>query len=146
MGAGNKCLRRVHLSSAKFGRNLDRVPRCFFGPRQQSFRTHELTIPGKLPPRSGRNMEDRYLSDGLRGLYQDLSSLSSQPLQNVDRLCLELETQIEDFKRLLDKPTKNNASRQAVLSGKSTCTSILKSGMLSPPFCKYVALTCSDAV
>lgn len=85
-------------------------------------------------------MEDRYLSDGLRGLYQDLSSLSSQPLQNVDRLCLELETQIEDFKRLLDKPTKNNASRQAVLSGKSTCTNFLKSGCSLP----LLQVCCAD--
>lgn len=63
-------------------------------------------------------MEDKGLADGLRGLYQDLSSLSTLSLLNVERLCVELETQIEDFRRLLDKRTKTNASRQAVLSGK----------------------------
>lgn len=56
--------------------------------------------------------------NGLRGLYQDLSALSNSQLPNVDRLCFELETHIQDFRKLLDKPAKNNASRQAVLSGK----------------------------
>jgi hypothetical protein len=56
--------------------------------------------------------------NGLRGLYQDLCALSSSQLPNVDRLCFELETHIQDFRKLLDKPAKNNASRQAVLSGK----------------------------
>lgn len=56
--------------------------------------------------------------NGLRGLYQDLSALSNSQLPNVDRLCFELEIHIQDFRKLLDKPAKNNASRQAVLSGK----------------------------
>jgi nuclear pore complex protein Nup205 len=60
------------------------------------------------------------IRDGLRGLYQDLSAISDGNLHNVDRLCLELETHIQDFRKLLDKPAKNNASRQAVLSGEST--------------------------
>ncbi|KAJ5424195.1 Protein of unknown function DUF3414 [Penicillium cf. griseofulvum] len=54
--------------------------------------------------------------NGLRGLYQDLCALSNSQLPNVDRLCFELETHIQDFRKLLDKPAKNNASRQAVLS------------------------------
>lgn len=56
----------------------------------------------------------------LRGLYQDLSAVSEGHLDNVERLCFELETHIQDFRKLLDKPAKNNASRQAVLSGEST--------------------------
>jgi nuclear pore complex protein Nup205 len=60
------------------------------------------------------------IRNGLRGLYQDLSAISDGNLSNVDRLCLELETHIQDFRKLLDKPAKNNASRQAVLSGEST--------------------------
>ncbi|RAL14630.1 cullin-4B [Aspergillus homomorphus CBS 101889] len=56
----------------------------------------------------------------LRGLNQDLQSLSATFVVNIERLRVELETHIEDFKKLLDKPTKNNTSRQAVLSGKVT--------------------------
>ncbi|KAL4795958.1 hypothetical protein BDV19DRAFT_378449 [Aspergillus venezuelensis] len=55
---------------------------------------------------------------GLRGLYQDLSALSDTPFMNIERLRVELEAHIHDFRTLLDKPTKSNASRQTVLSGK----------------------------
>ncbi|RAK99479.1 cullin-4B [Aspergillus ibericus CBS 121593] len=65
-------------------------------------------------------MEDRDLATGLRGLYQDLSALSASSFVNIDRLRIELEAHIDDFKKLLDKPAKNNSSRQAVLSGKIT--------------------------
>jgi len=63
-------------------------------------------------------MEERESLVGLRGLYQDLSALSDSSLVNIDRLRVELETHIDDFRKLLDKPAKNNASRQAVMSGK----------------------------
>jgi nuclear pore complex protein Nup205 len=62
-------------------------------------------------------MGDRDTLAGLRGLYQDLSSLSDSSFVNIDRLRFELESHIDDFRKLLDKPAKNNASRQAVLSG-----------------------------
>lgn len=55
---------------------------------------------------------------GLRGLFQDLSALSSSSIVNIERLRVELESHIEDFRKLIDKPSKSNASRQAVLSGK----------------------------
>ncbi|KJF61357.1 nuclear pore complex subunit [Coccidioides immitis RS] len=58
--------------------------------------------------------------DGLRGLYQDLSALSRNALPNVDRLVLELQATVGDFRKLLDKDPKKNESRQAVLSGKIT--------------------------
>lgn len=54
---------------------------------------------------------------GLRGLYQDLSAVSDASFGNIERLCLQLETHMDDFRKLLDKPAKNNASRQSVLSG-----------------------------
>lgn len=54
---------------------------------------------------------------GLRGLYQDLSSLSDSSLEKVERLRNELDAHIDDFRKLLDKPAKNNASRQSILSG-----------------------------
>jgi nuclear pore complex protein Nup205 len=63
-------------------------------------------------------MEDGDTLVGLRGLYQDLSALSDSSFVNIERLRVELETHIEDFKKLLDKPSKNNTSRQAVLSGR----------------------------
>ena len=64
-------------------------------------------------------MEDRDTATGLRGLYQDLSALSASSFVNIERLRIELEAHIDDFKKLLDKPAKNNTSRQAVLSGES---------------------------
>lgn len=63
-------------------------------------------------------MADSEDTTRLRGLYQDLSSLSDSSLANIDRLCLELEASIHDFRKLLDKPAKSNESRQKVLSGK----------------------------
>ncbi|KAF5864788.1 hypothetical protein ETB97_006325 [Aspergillus alliaceus] len=65
-------------------------------------------------------MGDRDTLAGLRGLYQDLSSLTDSSLVNIDRLRVELEAHIDDFRKLLDRAPKNNASRQAVLSGKIT--------------------------
>ncbi|EAW13129.1 nuclear pore complex Nup192/Nup205 family protein [Aspergillus clavatus NRRL 1] len=65
-------------------------------------------------------MEGRDTLAGLRGLYQDLSALSDSSFVNIERLRIELEAHIEDFRKLLDKPTKNNTSRQTVLSGKIT--------------------------
>ncbi|KAE8350978.1 cullin-4B [Aspergillus coremiiformis] len=65
-------------------------------------------------------MGDRDTLAGLRGLYQDLSSLTDSSFVNIDRLRVELEAHIDDFRKLLDRPPKSNASRQAVLSGKIT--------------------------
>jgi nuclear pore complex protein Nup205 len=63
-------------------------------------------------------MDDNSMVGDLRGLYQDLSTISEWSIPNIDRLRIELEAHIEDFRKLLDKLTKNNTSRQAVLSGK----------------------------
>ncbi|EZG11249.1 hypothetical protein H106_00024 [Trichophyton rubrum CBS 735.88] len=63
-------------------------------------------------------MEGDESSSNLRGLYQDLSALSRFALPNAERLVAELEATLEDFRRLLDKPAKNNDSRKTVLSGK----------------------------
>lgn len=56
--------------------------------------------------------------EDLRGLYHDLDAISKSPIPNIDRLRIDLEAHIQDFRKLLDKPPKNNTSRQAVLSGK----------------------------
>lgn len=62
-------------------------------------------------------MEGPDILDGFRGLFQDLSALSSSAVVNIERLRVQLEAHIEDFRKLLDRPTKNNASRQALISG-----------------------------
>ncbi|KAI9758701.1 MAG: hypothetical protein M4579_002876 [Chaenotheca gracillima] len=53
----------------------------------------------------------------VRGLFQDLLAFSESQITNVERLALQLEARIEDFRNLLDKPAKNEKSRQAVNSG-----------------------------
>lgn len=57
--------------------------------------------------------------EGLRGIHLDLIALSEDRLPIVERLWVELEARIEDFRRLLDKVSKNDASRQALSSGKT---------------------------
>lgn len=75
----------------------------------------------------------------LRGLYQDLSAITDSSFLNVERLILELETHIEDFQKLLDKPAKSNASRQAVLSGKKSLSSVAQSACLFQQFSLIIA-------
>ncbi|EED22944.1 nuclear pore complex subunit Nup192, putative [Talaromyces stipitatus ATCC 10500] len=55
---------------------------------------------------------------GLRGLFQDLSAITEPSMVNIERLCFELESHLQDFRTLLDKPSKNDNSRKSVLSGK----------------------------
>lgn len=76
-----------------------------------------LSFPSHFPcPRAAmEDLHDNLAS--LRGLYQDLSAASDGSLVAIDRLCMELETHIEDFRKLLDRPAKSNASRQTVVSG-----------------------------
>ncbi|KAI5292612.1 hypothetical protein KEM52_006217 [Ascosphaera acerosa] len=56
--------------------------------------------------------------DTLRGLFQDLKSLSQATLPNLERLVLTLEATLGDFRNLLDKPLKSDASRKQIASGK----------------------------
>lgn len=53
----------------------------------------------------------------LRDLYEDLLAFSETRLVNVHRLWLELESSVQEFRTLLDKPAKSNASRQSLNSG-----------------------------
>ncbi|MCJ1247313.1 hypothetical protein MMC30_004527 [Trapelia coarctata] len=55
--------------------------------------------------------------DALRELHQDLVDLSNSRLPVIDGLLINLESNIESFRKLLDKPSKNDASRKAVSSG-----------------------------
>lgn len=55
---------------------------------------------------------------GLQGLYQDLVDLDQgQQMRNIDRLWASLEARVEEFRQLLDKPSKNEDSRKKLLSG-----------------------------
>ena len=62
-------------------------------------------------------MTEQEAADGLRGLQQDLIALDESRLRNVQRLWSDLEAHIEEFRTLLDKPTKNESSRNKILSG-----------------------------
>ena len=63
-------------------------------------------------------MEDPGGLVGLRGLYQDLLALEASCLRNVERLWVDLEARVTEFRQLLDKRAKNETSRKALLSGK----------------------------
>jgi nuclear pore complex protein Nup205 len=56
----------------------------------------------------------------LQGLQADLVAFSESRLPNVDRLWIELEGSIADFRKLLDRQSKNNKSRQTLKSGTQT--------------------------
>lgn len=55
--------------------------------------------------------------EGLRGLHQDLIALSNSQLSNIDRAWAELDAQLDDLKRLLEKTPKSEASRKKLSSG-----------------------------
>lgn len=63
-------------------------------------------------------MQESGVFDGLQGVHRDLIAFSKAQLRNVDRLWLELDAHVGEFKRLLDKPGKSEASRKALLTGK----------------------------
>jgi nuclear pore complex protein Nup205 len=55
--------------------------------------------------------------EALRNLHQDLEELASSRLPVIEVLLLNLEVNIESFRRLLDKSGKNDASRKSISSG-----------------------------
>ena len=54
--------------------------------------------------------------NGLRGLHQDLVALTQSQLLYIDSLTVELQAHVESFRKLLDKPPKNDASRRKLQS------------------------------
>jgi nuclear pore complex protein Nup205 len=54
----------------------------------------------------------------LQGLHRDLCALIEQRLPALDRLLQNLETHLEEFRSLVDKKPKSDASRQSLISGK----------------------------
>ena len=55
--------------------------------------------------------------EALQALQRDLLALSASQLPTVERLWAELEAQIDQFRKLLDKPLKNDSSRRTLNSG-----------------------------
>lgn len=66
-------------------------------------------------------MADEDGSVGLRGLHQDLITLEASRLRNIDRLWADLERRVGEFRQLLDKPSKSDASRKLLQSGEISC-------------------------
>src|SRR5438045_7956374 len=50
-------------------------------------------------------------------LHRDLLALSESRLLNVERLWIQLEARIADFRRLLDKNSRNEQSRKTLATG-----------------------------
>ena len=67
-------------------------------------------------------MEARDSLTALQDLYQDLIAISTSQLPTIERLCLNLEAHVSDFKRLLDKPVKSEASRKSLSSGRKSAS------------------------
>jgi len=55
----------------------------------------------------------------LQGLQADLVAFSESRLPNLERLWAELEATITDFRKLLDKKQRNDASRNALSASMS---------------------------
>jgi nuclear pore complex protein Nup205 len=55
--------------------------------------------------------------DGIQGLHQDLLALSENRLKSVERLVVELEARVDEFRNFLNKKAKNDASRLKLSQG-----------------------------
>lgn len=58
--------------------------------------------------------------EALQGLHRDLRALTDSKLPVLQRLVEELETRLNEFSALLDKPGKNDQSRKTLNSGNSS--------------------------
>jgi nuclear pore complex protein Nup205 len=54
----------------------------------------------------------------LQGIHRDLCALIDLKLPVLDRLVVNLESRLDEFKALLDRKPKTDASRKALLAGK----------------------------
>lgn len=67
-------------------------------------------------------MEAEFEMDGIdsvQNLHRDLIALSEARLAAVERLWIELEARIAEFKTFLEKPRRNEKSLEALRSGKA---------------------------
>lgn len=55
--------------------------------------------------------------ESLQALHTDLVALTESRLLNVERLGIQLEAHIQDFKALLDRKFRNEQSRQKLATG-----------------------------
>lgn len=55
--------------------------------------------------------------EALQGLHRDLLILTESRLPSLQRLSEELDARLHEFRALLDKPPKKDASRKAIQSG-----------------------------
>ena len=62
---------------------------------------------------SGIAVRDTSLQD----VHRDLIALTQSQLRNIDRLWTELNSHVNEFKQLLDKPPRNENSRKELFSG-----------------------------
>lgn len=62
-------------------------------------------------------MTDQDDFTSLRGLHQDLLALERAQSISNERLWEDLDSRVDDFKKLLDRSPKNETSRNAILSG-----------------------------
>lgn len=56
--------------------------------------------------------------ESLQALHADLLALSEERLCNVERLEVQLEAHMKDFKQLLEKKLRSEESRKKLSSGK----------------------------
>lgn len=54
----------------------------------------------------------------LQGLHADLQAFAETRLANIDRLWHELEDTVQEFRRLLDKPSPSVSEREAYNAGR----------------------------
>jgi nuclear pore complex protein Nup205 len=55
--------------------------------------------------------------ESLQALHTDLVALTESRLLNVERLGMQLEAHIQDFRALLDRKFRNEQSRQKLATG-----------------------------
>lgn len=89
--------------------------------------SRHLPVVQFLPRNPSWDMDGTGSLGGLRGLYQDLSGITESSIVNIDRLCIELETHLHDFRTLLEKSSKNDNSRKSVLTGEATLSTFSNS-------------------
>jgi nuclear pore complex protein Nup205 len=78
-------------------------------------------------------MEEEDQLSGIRSLHHELSAIGrpeeesqdAEPanLPAIDKLCIDLESHISAFRKLLDKQARNEASRQALACGRRAAPS-----------------------
>lgn len=62
-------------------------------------------------------MAELHSLESLEALYADLVALSENKLSSLERLGVELDAHLGDFKNLLDKKPRNEQSRKSLASG-----------------------------